>query len=209
MSPMSTSRVLQILCRTVSVTSSSRRRRVMVFGAIPAALRRSALLIFLSTRSFQSLLYEIAISFDLRLEISTSLYTLFGTKAREFRILLRNSLFLNSPFLFEPSRGNVQIIFESESPKFLLHRMSPSEQKPPYRNNTFELTEQYKVDFHHNFVINFVIKVNSIRAWDYPKIAVCTDTGCACYSLKSHWSTEVVLAFQSGLWYTVVGRMKT
>ena len=62
MSPISTSRVLQILCSTASVTSSSRRSRVMVFGAIPAALRRSALLIFLSTSSFQSLLYEIAIS---------------------------------------------------------------------------------------------------------------------------------------------------
>jgi len=24
------------------------------------------------------------------------------------------------------------------------------------------------------------------RAWDIPKIAVCTDTGCACYSHKSH-----------------------
>ena len=24
------------------------------------------------------------------------------------------------------------------------------------------------------------------RAWDTPKIAVCTDTGCACYSHKSH-----------------------
>jgi len=46
MSPISTSSVLQILCNTVSVTSSSRRRRVMVFGAIPAALRKSDLLIF-------------------------------------------------------------------------------------------------------------------------------------------------------------------
>ena len=102
----------------------------------------------------------------------------------------------------------MQINFESESLNHLLHRLSLLEQKPRYRNNTIELTEQYKVDFHHNFVINFVIKVNNIRAWDYPKIAVCTDTGCACYSLKSHWSTEVVLAFQSGLWYTVVSRMK-
>ena len=34
----------------------------MVLGAMPAALRRSALLIFLSMSSFQSLLYEIAIS---------------------------------------------------------------------------------------------------------------------------------------------------
>ena len=95
-SPISTSRVLQILCRTVSVTSSSRRRRVIVLGAIPAALRRSALLIFLSTRSFQSLLYEIAISFDLRLQISTLLYALFDCKAREFRNRMRNSLFANS-----------------------------------------------------------------------------------------------------------------
>ena len=23
-------------------------------------------------------------------------------------------------------------------------------------------------------------------AWDIPKIAVCTDTSCTCYSLKSH-----------------------
>lgn len=78
----------------------------------------------------------------------------------------------------------MQINFESESLKHLLHRLSLSEQKLCYRNNTIELAEQYKVDFHHNFVLNFVIKVNSIRAWDYPKIAVCTDTGCACYSLK-------------------------
>ena len=25
------------------------------------------------------------------------------------------------------------------------------------------------------------------RAWDIPKIAVCTDSGCACYSLKSQY----------------------
>ena len=28
------------------------------------------------------------------------------------------------------------------------------------------------------------------RAWDIPKIAVCTDTGCACYSLKSYSLAE-------------------
>lgn len=60
-SPILTSNATQILLSTDSVTSSSRRSRVMVFGAMPAALRRSALLIFLSTSSFQSLLYEIAI----------------------------------------------------------------------------------------------------------------------------------------------------
>ena len=65
-----------------------------------------------------------------------------------------------------------------------------------------------QVDFHHKLVFNFIIKVNCIRAWDYPKIAGCTDTGCACYSLKIPFVSEVVLAFQSGLWYTVVGRMK-
>lgn len=55
----------------------------------------------------------------------------------------------------------------------------------PYED-CIELAEQYKVDFHHNFVLNFVTKVNCVRALDYPKIAVCTDTGCACYSLKSY-----------------------
>lgn len=32
-------------------------------------------------------------------------------------------------------------------------------------------------------------KVNfggGVMAWDIPKIAVCTDTSCTCYSLKSH-----------------------
>ena len=29
---------------------------------------------------------------------------------------------------------------------------------------------------------------SGIRAWDYPKIAVCPDSGCACYSLKSQFS---------------------
>ena len=102
----------------------------------------------------------------------------------------------------------MQINFESESLKHLLHRLSLSEQKLCYRNNTIELAEQYKVDFYHNFVLNFDIKVNSIRAWDYPKIAVCTDTGCACYSLKIPFVSEATLAFQSCLWYTVVSRMK-
>ena len=89
----------------------------------------------------------------------------------------------------------MQINFESESLKYLLHRLSLSEQNPCYRNNAIELAEQYKVDFHHNFVLNFVIKVNSIRAWDYPKIAVCTDTGCACYSLKSYSSQKLLSLF--------------
>ena len=102
----------------------------------------------------------------------------------------------------------MQINFESESLKYLLHSLSLSEQNSLYRNNTFELAEQYKVDFHHNFVLNFAIKVNSIRVWDYPKIAVCTDTGCACYSLKIPFVLEAALAFQSCLWYTVVSRMK-
>ena len=78
----------------------------------------------------------------------------------------------------------MQINFESESPKNFICSIYLAEQNSLYRNNTLELAEQYKVDFHHNFVLNFDIKVNSIRAWDYPKIAVCTDTGCACYSLK-------------------------
>ena len=76
----------------------------------------------------------------------------------------------------------MQINFESGSPKSLFSSIHVAEQYPPYRNNTIESAEQYKVDVHHNFILNFVIKVNSIRAWDYPKIAVCTDTGCACYS---------------------------
>ena len=78
----------------------------------------------------------------------------------------------------------MQINFESESLKYHLHSVSLSEQNPPYRNNTLESTDQYKGDFHHNFVFNFVIKVTSIRAWEYPQIAVCTYTGCACYSLS-------------------------
>ena len=102
----------------------------------------------------------------------------------------------------------MQINFESESPKNFICSIYLAEQNSLYRNNTLELAEQYKVDFHHNFVLNFVIKVNSIRAWDYPKIAVCTDTGCACYSLKIPYVSEAALAFQSCLWYTVVSRMK-
>ena len=62
MSPIFTSKVEQILLGTDSVTFSSRHSRVIVLGAILAALRRSALLIFLSTSSFQSLLYELAIT---------------------------------------------------------------------------------------------------------------------------------------------------
>ena len=122
---------------------------------------------------------------------------------------MRKSLFpkLRASSL-EPLMGNVQINFESESLKYLLHSLSLSEQNPCYRNNAIELAEQYKVDFHHNFVLDFDIKVNSIRAWDYPKIAVCTDTGCACYSLKILSVPEATLAFQSCLWYTVVSRMK-
>ena len=101
----------------------------------------------------------------------------------------------------------MQINFESESLRYLLHSLSLSEQNPCYRNNAIELAEQYKVDFHHNFILDFDIKVNSIRAWDYPKIAVCTDTGCACYSLKSyspvgtprkiplHFTTDIFLPF--------------
>ena len=102
----------------------------------------------------------------------------------------------------------MQINFESESLKYLLHSLSLSEQKPCYRNNTIQLAEQYKVGFHHKFVLNFDIKVNSIRAWDYPKIAVCTDTGCACYSLKILSVPEATIAFQSCLWYTVISRIK-
>lgn len=102
----------------------------------------------------------------------------------------------------------MQINFESESLKYLLYSLSLSEQKPCYRNNAIELAEQHKVDFHHNFTLNFVIIINSIGAWDYPKIAVCTDTGCACYSLKILSVPEATLAFQSCLWYTVVSRMK-
>ena len=102
----------------------------------------------------------------------------------------------------------MQINFESESLKYLLHSLSLSEQNPCYRNNAIELAEQYKVDFHHNFVLDFDIKVNNIRAWDYPKIAVCTDTGCACYSLKILSVPEATLAFQSCLWYTVIGRIE-
>ena len=102
----------------------------------------------------------------------------------------------------------MQINFESESLKYLLHSLSLSEQNPCYRNNAIELAEQYKVDFHHDFILNFVTKVNYVRAWDYPKIAVCTDTGCACYSLKISFVSDAALAFQSCLWYTVIGKIE-
>ena len=37
------------------------------------------------------------------------------------------------------------------------------------------------------------------RAWDYPKIAGCPDSGCACYSLKSQYPQIVMsLLFESG-----------
>ena len=103
----------------------------------------------------------------------------------------------------------MQINFESESPKNFICSIYLAEQNSLYRNNTLELAEQCKVDFHHDFILNFVIKVNRVRAWDYPKIAVCTDTSCACYSLKIPYVSEAALAFQSCLWYTVVSRMKT
>lgn len=61
-SPIFAFNTVHILINTPMDTSSSLRSFVIVFGAIPAARRRSALLIFLSIRSFQSLLYEMAIA---------------------------------------------------------------------------------------------------------------------------------------------------
>ena len=60
-SPKSVCIAAQIFSSTARVTASSRFSLVMVLGAIPVALRRSALLIFWSISSFQSLLYETAI----------------------------------------------------------------------------------------------------------------------------------------------------
>lgn len=37
------------------------------------------------------------------------------------------------------------------------------------------------------FALRFPLSVNSLRAWDYPKIAMCPDSGCACYYLKSQY----------------------
>lgn len=54
------SKIVQILLNITGRTSSSRCNHAMMSGARPAALHKSALLIFLSMSSFQSLLYEIA-----------------------------------------------------------------------------------------------------------------------------------------------------
>jgi hypothetical protein len=60
-SPKSTFSVLQILLRIVRLTSSSRRNFVIVLGAISAFLRKSDLLISLSTNNFHNRLYDTAI----------------------------------------------------------------------------------------------------------------------------------------------------
>lgn len=54
------SKIVQILLNITGRTSSSRCNHAMMSGARPAALHKSALLVFLSMSSFQSLLYEIA-----------------------------------------------------------------------------------------------------------------------------------------------------
>ena len=36
---------------------------------------------------------------------------------------------------------------------------------------------------------------SGIRAWDYPKIAACPDSGCACYSLKSQFFSSPCRSF--------------
>ena len=59
-SPKSACKVLQILLRIVRLTSSSRRSFVIVLGAISAFLRKSDLLIFLSTNNFHNRLYDTA-----------------------------------------------------------------------------------------------------------------------------------------------------
>ena len=38
---------------------------------------------------------------------------------------------------------------------------------------------------------------SGIRVWDYPKIAACPDSGCACYSLKSQFSPSQRRSFSS------------
>ena len=60
-SPKSACKVLQILLRIVRLTSSSRRSFVIVLGAISAFLRKSDLLISLSTNNFHNRLYDTAI----------------------------------------------------------------------------------------------------------------------------------------------------
>ena len=42
------------------------------------------------------------------------------------------------------------------------------------------------------------------RAWDYPNIATCPDSGCACYSPKSQFPhPRAALFLRRDLWYTV------
>ena len=155
-SPILTSHATQILLSTDSVTSSSRRSRVMVVGAMPAALRRSALLIFLSTSSFHSLLYEIAIP------------------------------------VRPPATNIAFIIHLSRSQgKRASHRVAKlSNFKKQLACKT--LTHRSFVYFGSSFALRFPLTVNIIRAWDYPKIAACTDSGCACYSLKSQYPQIVM-----------------
>ena len=38
---------------------------------------------------------------------------------------------------------------------------------------------------------------------------MCTDTGCACYSLKLPFASAITLAFLSVLWHTVIDRIET
>lgn len=54
------SKIVQILLNIAGRTSSYSCNHAMISGARPAALHKSALLVFLSMSSFQSLLYEIA-----------------------------------------------------------------------------------------------------------------------------------------------------
>ena len=40
---------------------------------------------------------------------------------------------------------------------------------------------------------------SGIRVWDYPKIAACPDSGCACCSLKSQYPQIVIFSVQMPL----------
>ena len=57
------------------------------------------------------------------------------------------------------------------------------------------LTHRSFVYFGSSFALRFPLSVNIIRAWDYPKIATCPDSGCACCSLKSQFSSSLRRSF--------------
>ena len=93
------------------MTGSSRRSLVIVFGDMPEALRKSALLIFLSTSSFHIRLYEIAIGFlsfwVTEEELTKKIYHNQAAYTRYFRILLR--ILVRLQVIRHKFYGNVQL----------------------------------------------------------------------------------------------------